>query len=185
MRALQTLPAILLILSAAPAVHAQNDGAILLFSDSEYDECYLVDVAIGQHEVYMVHVDYDGVRGSDFGISQFEGGGLTYVSESIPWSSVGTVAQGVSVLYGGDCVVGTVFVGTVVYSGNGTSPPCSYLKPRPSGMDRPAAIAINCQNEIVLPLEGRLYVNPDPTCPCDATVPTEGTSWGRLKALYR
>ena len=173
-----------LTLSVSVEARAQNDGALLLFSDPEYEQCSLEDTASQQHTVYVVHFDDMGVRGSEFGISQFEGEGLTYISESVPWASIGSVPGGLSVLYGGDCLTGPVLVCSVVYSGSGTSPPCSYLKPRPSGLDRPAAIAINCLNEIILPLEGRLYINPDPSCPCEPVVPVEKASWGRIKALY-
>ena len=167
------------LMASAPTARAQNDGAILLFSDSEYTSCSIVDLADEEYTIYIVHVDFSGVMGCDFAIAN--GSELVYTGENIPWLSIGNTRFGLGVVYEA-CLTGQILVGTVTYVGTGGSSSCSYMSVVPSGLGE--VEAINCVPERIIASRGELVVNPDATCPCEPIVPVEETSWGRIKALY-
>ena len=172
------------LMASAPTARAQNDGAILLFSDPDYTSCSVIDVADQEYTVYIVHVDDSGVIASQFRVRNEAG--LTYVREQILWTVLGNTQSGMTVLYDNECVSGEILVGTVGYAGTGTSSSCSYLSIAPFGFGVNEVEATTCEPEPekIIPFPGRLFVNPDPSCPCELVVPVEETSWGRIKALY-
>jgi hypothetical protein len=172
--------AAVLLLGSASAVSGIESGAILLFSDPAYTSCSIVDVADEEYTVYIVHVDDNGVVGSQFNVANESN--LVYVGEDLMFIPIGMANGGVSIAYP-ECLSGEIFLGTITYQGTGMSPACAYLIITPFFLAYEVE-GINCSNQKVDPARGRLIVNPDETCQCISPVPVEETSWGRVKALY-
>ncbi len=164
---------------------AQTQGSVLLFSDSAYTQCSLQDVGSQMHTVYVVHFDKVGAQAlGTLAIRSVGATGLSYVGEAVPWMSIGNTQLGLDVLYGA-CLTGPVLVCRVFYMGDGTTPECSYFAAVGADLGIPIT-AVTCDSSTtVVPLAGQLIVNPTASCLCDLTTPTEATSWGRVKALYR
>jgi hypothetical protein len=177
------LSAVLLFFSSHP-VDGQSQGAILLFSDSTYTDCHLEDSGSRNHTVYVVHVDDVGAVASEFTILNDGATGLSYLGETVPWPvAIGNSQTGLSVSYE-MCLSGSILVCSIEFLGDGTSPTCSSLRPVGPSLGIPVG-SVDCSYFKAYPVEGRLVVNPDGTCPCGPPVPVESTTWGRVKALYR
>jgi hypothetical protein len=176
------LVATTVLLPLSSGARLQERGAVVLFSDPGYTSCSIVDDGNMQHMVFVVHIDDSGVEGlSALRIDNETT--LTYLGESVPWLSFGDTRLGLTVSYG-QCIAGTILVCSVNYMGHATSPSCSYIYAAPDGSGLPVN-AVDCLPVLVYPALGRLVVNPDQSCLCVSPVPTEGTSWGRIKALYK
>jgi len=129
----------------------------------------------------------------------------SFMLDYLAWTSahfvnVGdNVNTGVAVTYNGGCNASPLLIGTISYFAHGDTPPCAYLRviPDPSAVSGRIEGA-DCSLNKTFPEGWPLAVNSDGTCSCGAVlggggpimppcnpVPTEETSWGKVKALYR
>jgi hypothetical protein len=168
-----------------------NTGLLHLYSEYNGSTCFAVDRSPGTLTVYVYHdaIGPDGAAGSYFRI--VTGGGFTgeYLSESYgSHATLGSMRDGIHVIYDGACLDGPVWVAQISYTTYGTSPSCSYVAivahpDAASGMievdDCNYALHATPVSEL------RLMINWGWSCQPWCIVATEETTWGKVKALYR
>lgn len=156
-------------------------GYIGLFADTQGNDCDIVDTPMTVVDVYVVHMATPGATASAFKIIASSGFNMTCVAESTCDPVCGSVWTGRTASYGG-CVASPILLVTVTFFAEGTSATCSYLEV----VDHPTSGTIevvDCSYQHHVAGGGRLYVNPDGSCPC-GLVPANETSWGNIKTLY-
>lgn len=169
------------ILLCASAAIAQP-GGINLFSDPTYTDCHFYDAGPGLQHVYVVHVFTPGVTASQWMLVN-NGMLCTYLAESSPFITIGDAFSGISVAYGA-CLAYEILLLDISYFCNGLSPACATITVEPDPAAPTGTIeVVDCAANKLVGMGGVLWVNPDGTCSC--IIPTESTSWGRVKALYR
>ena len=158
-------------------------GSIGLFADTGASGCSLVDPFFMAQSVYVIHVFTPGATASEFMVAQSGGFNMIFTGEiQHQPTSIGSVMTGISIGYGG-CFAGPILRVTMNYLGQGLSAPCSYLQVVPHPMNQSGAIEMVDCGFVKRPATGgRLIVNPNATCQC--SVPTQETTWGKVKALY-
>ncbi|MDH4036095.1 MAG: hypothetical protein OEX18_06695 [Candidatus Krumholzibacteria bacterium] len=179
---------VLLAAIASDPAAAQSYGYVTVYADASGASCTLLDDAPRTFNVYVLHEDMYGIVGVDFRLAASDGFAGTYVTEVItpPFLVLGDTQGGISFAYT-TCFVGSAVLATVTYAGSGTSAPCSYLQvvAHPDYVQW-GILVQNCYfDSFPAPTRGRLYVNPDGSCPPWCVVPTRQTTWGGVKALYR
>ena len=165
---------------------AQVPGNITIFGDQGATECSLVDSPGGTLTLYVFHTGFSGMLSSDFRVQESSGFHASYVSESIDVPiHDGDFRSGIFLGYG-ECLGGSILLGTVTYATHGQSEDCSYLDVV-EGQIYPWPATESCFFEdSPAPSLGKLYVNPNSSChPWCVVVATEETTWGKVKALYR
>lgn len=180
----KSLTICLAILLCAGVAHGQA-GHVSCYDDSlGMDTCFW-DSFPGIRDVYVIHKATPGATASQWMVVN-NGMQCTYLSESSPLVKVGSAFSGISVSYGG-CLPGDIVLLKITFYCLGSTPNCAYLEVvgdpiTPTGMVE----VIDCSSQKLLGVGGRMYVNPDATCNYDWCVfPVEGSSWGRVKSLYR
>ena len=161
-------------------------GQIDLHGDANAFSCSINDIGTGPITVYVFHNLTGGSQASRFRISTSASFTGVYVSEQFPPSfiAVGELATGVIISYS-TCLTGSFAIAAIHFVGSGTSLPCSYLEVEPAP-GRDAIEVADCVNGInTTATHGRLYVNPDLGCEEWCILATEGSTWGKIKALYR
>jgi len=158
---------------------------IALYSDYDLTSCQLFPVPGYNVIVYVVHETSSGASGANFTIKNVGATGLTYLSEAPAWTYDGNTQHGIKLTYGG-CTSGQFSVVVMFYLNLSSSPPCSYLELAPHPASSSGRIeGIDCLDNEVYPIGGRLTINPDGNCPCGAIVPIEEKTWGYIKSLYK
>jgi hypothetical protein len=134
-------------------------------------------------KVYVVH-DPEGpgvwTHAAWFMVSG--GGGFTgvWIGDTTPYPNgvvVGASPTGIQTYYGGCVPPGHLL--TITYMMSGTSAPDSYLEVLPDPEDPSMMIlVVSCYGFEMMRCDGgRLTINP-------SGVPTESTTWGRIKGMY-
>lgn len=167
----------LIILAMLSPARASEWGTIAIFSDATLTDPTLVDDVPRMVDIYIAHLDFGGVTGSEFRTEADAGFTGVWLSETSPWSPyvIGTSPTGVAIAYA-QCVMSDIIVIKATYLLTGTSAPCSRLRVVPSpGHD--LVVCSGCHFVDGPCGAGSLAVS----CP----VPVEETTWGRVKALYR
>lgn len=121
---------------------------------------------------------------------------MTYVSENHPFANtVGDAVSGVSICYGGACLIGNQVLLSVTYMSYGTSGPCAKLHVAPHP-DAETVETMDCGGASVRTFAEDLYNLVGCGCPdarviagasqtFDCTpVPVFARTWGAIKALY-
>lgn len=104
--------------------------------------------------------------------------GSNVISLTTPYVTIGSVANDLSIAYGG-CVEGTFSLGTLTAiwapgTGGAVLPSDGY----------PNIIMTDC-NFGEYPASGGTFCVAQPTCGCTEPVATAQSTWGQVKALYR
>lgn len=173
-------------------MYAASYGRIMLYSDAGLSECSLTNMGSGITDVYVVHstsgtdganLDFTGIVLRLTPSTGFNG---AWLEDIVPagMSSNGTSPSGIGIGYG-TCRFGELLALHVRYEMQGPSLSCSFVEavPYPS---YPWIIETTCGEGLEFPVDdGRIFVNPDSSCPCEAPLATEPTTWGRIKAMYR
>ncbi|UCH84851.1 MAG: hypothetical protein JSW50_03950 [Candidatus Latescibacterota bacterium] len=172
---------------------AMGQGYIGVFSDPQGTSCEFVEAYPGVMQVYIVHVDVPESIGSQFMVyesAEFTG---VYLGEELGTGGIksGNAPTGVSFGYG-VCLSSPIHILTISYYVDGTSDPCSYLEIVPDPHAQNGEInTVDCDFEtVILEVGGRGNFNVSAADPCDcsdpfALLPTEATTWSRVKAMYR
>ena len=173
----------------------QTEGSIALSGQPNFVLCALED-APGIRTVYVLHTFNPGATACRFRIEQGTGMNLTYLSEAHPFAAtVGNAVAGVSVCYGGACIIGDQLVLSVTYMAYGTSTTCSKLLVAPHP-DSETVEAMNCNFAPVRTFVQDMYARSICGCPTarlitgaahsfDCTpLPVASATWGAIKAMY-
>lgn len=181
--------ALILVLALGMVMTASlafGQGAIKLYTDQTLSSCNITNDS-GTFFVTAVHEGHNGATASQFKL-QNNGHTMIYLADNSAFSLViGNTQAGIAVSYGG-CFNGQISVVSAIYSGIGTSPPCSSIEVVPDPNAPTGNIeAVDCANppNKVFPAGSILTIKYDGTCDaCGIIVPVEETNWGRVKSLY-
>ena len=176
---------------------AQTQGAIAISSQSSQLVCGFFDNLPGVKTVHVFHtLNYFGATASRFRLEAGPGMTMTYLSEAHPFpTTTGNAVDGVSICYGGACVVGDQLILSVSYMSYGTSTNCAKLNVMPHGSAETVE-AITCGGAPVRAYAKDMYMLVDCGCASERVVtgsarefdcmPVSNTTktWGAIKALY-
>lgn len=157
------------------------------------------DQGPGLRNVYIRLVFNNGATAARFAVALGPGVTMTYVSESTAYASVGNTQDGITICFN-NCLLGEPMIATVTYMSYTTDARCSEVRIVP----HPAAQTVEvrkCNGSTVVAYAQDLQIVPPATMPClcsnphlfpgtpssfdCAPVAVEGTTWGRVKALYK
>lgn len=159
---------IIFVLSASTAF-AQN-GTICLYADPAGTQCSISDTGPGVLSVYVIHNSPNGTIGATFAAPKPDCMvGVTWITDSTPFSLYGGNSQtGASLAYGG-CVTGPTHVATIQYMASGLSQlDCPYSVVPAAGHGFIEDIV--CTSSMFSGTGGLTYVNS--TLPCQCSEPT-------------
>jgi hypothetical protein len=177
---------------------AQTVGEIRLFADIEGTECNIVDNSPGFVEVHMIVTGVAGFGGIQFSAPKPDCWiGATWVGDNIPFPTVIGDSQnnyegGLSVAFGYLCNDGGAtspfYIGKISYLTQGEAQPCCVYSVRKADVDGHPEInsplIVYCDITLGGIHSGYAIINADDTCACYRPVPTQDTTWGRVKVLY-
>jgi hypothetical protein len=157
-------------------------GLLGIYGDPNGTNCDTRDVA-GLLQIYVVHTLTGGVLASQFSAPQPACMvGAVYLGDSSPFQvNVGTSQAGIAVAYGA-CLGAPIHVLTISYFSAGqVSTCCPYpILPDPSvGV----IFSVDCASRLMTATGIANTINGNSTCSC-SSLPTEQSTWGRVKALY-
>lgn len=174
-------------LCASP-VFAQG-GMITLFADPGGADCAINDTQAGVLiRVYVFHVLAPEALGSEFSVPMPSCAvGMIWLGDSAVFPvTVHESPTGVGIGYG-VCYTEAVHILTINFYGVGTSLNCCPLRVEPpwwgNPPDPPGVNMVDCEINLIPAVGGVALINPDETCPC-LSVPTQETTWGKVKAIY-
>jgi hypothetical protein len=114
--------------------------------------------------------------------------GPTFFGDNSPFTlKQGNFKDGCAIAYG-SCFTGHIYLGSTAFGG--TEPACSIVlvknHPIPSVPGATSPIAVDCaQPSHFQTLRGSYATfNPTTECHCPGTIPTEESSWGKIKSMY-
>jgi hypothetical protein len=187
------LIAFVLVLGATMALAQELPGGrvgIFGSNGGDVEDCAITDSAPGLLTVYVLHVGATGgVTACQYIAAKPECMTATYLSDTNPFPvTIGNSQIGVSIGYG-TCRSNVVVVQQISYFASGTTPACCVypIKCDPYGVDACTSGLIDivdCNFDAALAKGQSGVVNPTGACACVDIVPTEESSWGRVKALY-
>lgn len=166
-------------------VVAQQPGNITIFADPAASTCFVEDAGPGTITLFVLHTNFSEMLSSSFRVVESAGFHAIYVSETVSTSvHGGDFRSGIFLGYG-ECQNGSLLLGKLTYATLGTSEACAYLDVV-AGEIYPWPEAQSCLFEAYpAPPLGKLYVNPDGQCQVWCSVPTQASTWGKVKAMYR
>ena len=173
---------LVIVALAAPAL--AGVGTLSVNGDDQGTTCNISNPGSGQVLTYVLHTMNPGDEAtlSRFMIVPPVGWSLLFFSPQAGFISTGSADLDISVAYG-VCQQGTTLVGTGFWNATGAAPACSYVEIK-TASGQLFVLATDCNfQEIEMPTPGKAIVNPDQTCQCN--IPTQPTTWGQVKALYR
>jgi hypothetical protein len=176
------------LLVSVPLLALAQGGHIGLYTDAAGGGCDLDDAAQGIVDIYVVHKNTPGAAACQFMVQPSIGFTATHVGDATDYLFIGNSQTGISIAYM-ECLAAPINVMTISYLFDGTSSACGYLEVVPDPAAIPSAIlVVDCAEPFAHKLVatgGRVYVNADGSCPCQAPVPVQNETWGGIKALYR
>jgi hypothetical protein len=170
-----------LLLSAVLTTSAQADDHIRIYGDEYGSTCVLALRTPGPVSSYVVHkVQWlSGTTGSRWKVSDTST--LTATSASSPFTFFGDPYTDLSVGYGG-CRTGIIHIMTLTHVWSGQPVSCGRLTLGPPPVST-TVLTTDC-DYAVQPAKGGVFYFDSGNHPC-CPEPTETTSWGAVKALYR
>jgi hypothetical protein len=100
---------------------------------------------------------------------------------SRPGEVLGTTETGVTIGYG-SCKTGTFWIITALYYVTAAEPCCHWTVVADPYVPSGKIDIADCDYHLTYATGGGAIVNATEACNCD--VPTENTTWGKVKALY-
>lgn len=168
----QLLIVLIAVVSFANAAHANE--RIELFSDEALTSHTLIDDAPRIVDVYVAHFGMEiGTTGCAIKLVPSAGFTGVWLGDTSSYIVFGDSQAGITVLYNQQCFFGSTVMFKARYQLFGTST-CSSLHTASQYSALP--YCDHCFSEYLLP-SSSLSIN----CP----LPTQPTTWGRVKALYR
>ncbi len=177
----------MVMLLSAGMAFAQMAGEIGIFADFGGTDCFLSDTVPGLCTYTVVHVWSAGSTAARFSAPQPACLLATYLSDTCAFGCmIGNSQTGMSIGHGA-CLVSPIFLVSINYFCQGlTGPCCAYpVLPDPNVPSGTIEV-VDCNNNLITGVPGLSgVVNGDPNnCPCDPTIGTEQSTWGKVKALY-
>jgi hypothetical protein len=180
------LTVLVLTLSASPAL--AQVGAVGFFADPQGNECNITVPILTAFAVYVVHKSPTGATGSQWRMVAptspsffFNGGGPGTAGNIL---AIGEPVNGIALAYGA-CLVGNSHIYTLNFFAVSAVPDCSPMTIAASlqGGGVTEVLSVDCAllEYAVVPGEARLNANAS----CDCDVPTQESTWGKVKSLYR
>lgn len=170
MKLLLLVTSILLVANVAMADH------IGIYTDATGSSCQLAPGFTTSPTV--IQMLNPGSVGSQFAISAANAPGSTILAFSSPYQSV-CVNPPCPFLYGG-CLSGSIVIGTITAILGSTG----YIEIIGAGTN-PTPLVVGCNNAVQTAFAGQGWLSPvQGECPPGA-LPTESSTWGSVKALYR
>lgn len=166
-------------------------GYLGVYSDPGGTNCTGLDLPNGFLPLYVIHQATAGAGALQAGVQASFPAGLIHLGETSPYATtIGSMwvhdeGLGGSVAFGA-CVGSPNLVKTINVLTLGFSPPCSSICAvvDPSALTGTIEI-VDCGNNKLVGAGACMWINTNGTCNvCVPPVPTEESSWGRLKALY-
>ena len=174
---------LLVALTASINAYAQVGGHLGLYSDPNRSDCQVLETYPGIFQVFVVHEFTPGALASVFSIPIPSCASVSWLSDTSDYGFlVGFSPLGIGVFYKA-CVAAPIVALRVLYLGS-TGQACCPLAIGPSTApgELPYPYAIDCGHLEQVVTVSPAYFNANTTCGC--TVPTQETTWGRLKATY-
>ncbi len=179
---------------------AQTAGEIRLCADIGGTECVIQDNVPGLVDVYMIVTGVDGVSAIQFAAPKPDcWKGATWLGDVLPFPLVigdtqnnyeGGISIGLSLhpcSEGGG--ISPIYLGKISYMTQGTAETCCEYSVKKAEVDfHPEfdePIFVYCDGTLSGISAGRVTINADESCNCGQPVPTQETTWGQIKALYR
>jgi hypothetical protein len=173
-----------LLVLAAPA-YAQlleHVGDISAYADDQGSSCNIAAPGGGGLvTVFVVQKFSDGGGATGCRFKGTFPASLSFVAFNTSFVPIGNFTNDLSLGYG-FCISTTTSLGSALFINATASPACSYVS-IVAADNFANAIATDCSFGEYTVKTGQAIVNPDQSCQCN--VPTQPTSWGRVKALYR
>jgi hypothetical protein len=178
----KTLLITLALMLSASMAFAQA-GSIGIFADVAGTDCNLADAVPGLITYQIVHVNTPCATACQFAAPAPACLLATYLSDAQVFPvTVGNSQTGVSIGYGSN-LAGPINVLGISFFAQGLTPPCCYYPvvgdPNIGGLIQ----MVDCEGTTLLATGGTGIVNPDATCQCN--VPTQDTTWGKVKSIFQ
>jgi hypothetical protein len=181
---------VVVLLFHSPLMADAPGGTIAVYGDPQGESCYSYDLTPGLLQVYVIHLNHDGMTGSQFKVEIDGKFDAVYLGE-FPADpndvTAGYAYEGIMMAYG-TCMGSPTHILTMSFYVQGNSPHCCAFRVVPHPLvDPPGLAAVNCDFDMLEAEGGTTYVNPDGTCAClvpGVSTPTLPTTWGKVKSLY-
>jgi len=180
------------LLAGAGTAHAQG-GIIGLYKDTSGNDC---DLVVSQGDpyfiVHVVHHVWEEAAGVVFSAPPPGCSGLQWLADAIdpPMIYIGSTRDGIWISYSG-CRTGSVHVMDILTYSYSSPQGCCEWQVLYNAMEvEPWPFGYSCgENPEHLPAYGERSTitedgNPVPNCFCYHSIPTEATTWGKVKAMY-
>ncbi len=187
-----------------PALALPQAGKVGVFPNTIGTDCRFFDDAEGMRDIYVLHVMTPGTKGERFRVVELPGATMTYVSETVNSGiAMGDTRTGITICHS-ECLAGPILLVTMHYLAHGTSSHCAQIEVAP----HPGAGSIDvldcapdgntwaagCSPLLINPSAcdcldglqciGTLISEPTSAQSNFCTIPVEGSTWGRIKALF-
>jgi len=173
-----------LVLMVSASMAFAQGGSVGIFADAGGTDCNLADVLPGLTPYYVVHVYHAGATASQFSapIPTCMVAAIWLSDTAVFGVTIGNSQTGVAIGYG-TCQVAPTHVLTINYFVQGLTPACCRYPVLPDPNVPSGKIEVtDCGFNPLFATGGMGIINPDGTCNCN--VPTEDTTWGKVKSLY-
>lgn len=192
MKLMRVLFVVVALTACAAAATAQPGGYIGLFSDAPgYSDCNLVEMLYATNTIYIVHTLASSGNSAQFKIVNGWQGPIAGPINFYSNLTLGDVYTGIAVTYVG-CKALPYLLGTLSFIPVTPTPPCTawfWVVPDPA-VESGEIEVVDCNYNRLTASGGNLSVNGTLQCQylCGGygpPVPTDATSWGKVKASYR
>jgi hypothetical protein len=192
------LGSLIMIAITSGLAMAQLVGEIEIYADAGGTQCIVQDPGDGVIQVHIYLASVVPIRAIQFAAPKPDcWTNVVYLGEQIN-SHAPEIGNTQNVTTGGltmgfDCVNGSppYYIGYMSFLSQGTPPVCCrypIVKAADLHPEFGGPIAVPCSEAILVGLDsGAAWINSDGSCNCDdgSPVPTEHTTWGKVKSLYK
>jgi hypothetical protein len=187
MRSLRLSLAILVVIAGAG--HTQTGGRVELYPDAAMSSCSLVDDQAGVIQVHMFHTNMDYARSVVFAAPTPDcWSEATWLGDMVAFDvNLGNTHDthyGLAIGYSA-CVELPIYLGYMNYATSGTAEQCCvYRVIAATGTPSGEIEVSDCNLQMHYGVGGELVINPNENCLCEFPVPTQSSTWGKIKVLY-
>ena len=167
---------------------AQSAGRVTLWADANMGNCEITDPGSGIVQVHMVFESAQPARAVEFFAPTPQcWPGTTWLGDVIasPLQKIGasTHAQGVLLNFL-TCMTPPVYLGYMNFLVSGQAQPCCVYPVLPETVHNRITV-VSCTFGDLVGSGGSAIVNANESCRCPLPVPSESSTWGGVKSLYR
>lgn len=190
-------PFLLLVFLAlmVPATAFSQAAQFALSSEANGPNCLVVDDQPGIVVVHMFVENAGDVIAVQYAAPKPDcWAGATWIGDNMAFPvTIGDTQmndpRGMSVAFG-QCLPSPVYLGSMTFQTSGAGAPCCEFDVIKVLLDLhpeiPGPIMVVCPNtNQVVGLSSGAVINAGPECGCNSVLPTEASTWGAVKQLYR